>query len=148
MDARLIEKMDRRGYRFLLWITLGFAVWYGMFIAKEMIPEENTSAEVILALSQLPFMILFAVGLFMLNKHRKEMVMNPRLKEAVNNELVRYYGCKSLKWAIGMTFITILVIFLTETLSPGIITVRLTCMLTVYTGALTGLIAQLVYLRK
>jgi hypothetical protein len=147
MDAKLIEKLDRRRYKYLLWQTVGFALVFPEVLVDKF-PFEPRILNIIFV-----FVVGIGAGLFLAatfksSRNERCIKSDPALRDAVNNELVVLYGYKSLKQAAIATLTTAVALFLLSDWWPGIITARLACLLVIYIGILTLKISQLVYLRR
>ncbi len=145
MDAKLIEKMDRLRCRYLLWATVGYAIFNGALLVQQMVPDRNV--RLILALLQIPFVVLFFTGLLLLNQNRRKIASIPGMKQALGNELVGFYTLKSLKWGFLATLVSAVVIYMLP-LFMTVFTVKTACLTIIYIGVLTTLIAQLIYLKR
>jgi hypothetical protein len=104
MDAQLIEKMDKRRYKYLLWITIGLSIFYPMMIAERL--SVSGTAQTIFALLSLSGCVIFFTALVKMNCLTKEIGKNANLNTALNNELILHYRYKSLR--IGFASVIVL----------------------------------------
>jgi MFS family permease len=150
MEAKLIEKLDRRRYKYLLWATIGYFISSLLMIVAKVIPDQTV--QMVIALSRLPFVILFFCALFMLNNNRRIIAKTPGLQKAINNELYKFYGYKSLQWAFIATIITTLGLLVVSGFATWYkwewMTVSLTCYIVLFVILMTFFISNLIYLRR
>jgi hypothetical protein len=105
MEDSLIEKFDKSRYRLIKWFTVGWVVWYGTFIAKDVI--NNTPIVLLLVLVGLVGWVIWSINLVQLLRLGKKISINPELAEAMNNEMQKFYALKSSNIAFAATMATV-----------------------------------------
>lgn len=141
MDISLIEKLDKSRYRLMKWLTIGWTVWYGAYIAKDLI--NNRLINGFLFLIGLIGWILFTLNLLQTVRLGKKVKSDSKLKGALNNEMHQLYKYKSFFWGFCIVILTIGVFIVI--LSFYQIPALLVCELTLFLGILSSFIAWLVY---
>jgi hypothetical protein len=144
METSLIEQFDKSRYNLSKWLTLGWIVWYGTFIAKDLIKSKLIIGSIII----IGFIgwIFFTINLFKLMGLGKKINADIKLKEALNNEMHKFYAYKSFVWGfwtIIATICTFIVITIFHEMSALIV-----CELTLFIGVSSSLIANLVFNRE
>lgn len=143
METSLIEQFDKSRYCLIKWLTIGWTIWYGTFIAKDLI--NNKLIVWLMIIAGFIGWILFTVNLIKYLRLGKKVNSDSKLKEALNNELHQLYKYKSSFWGFWIVIVTIsifLVISLFYQISALIV-----CELTLFFGILSSLIAGLIYNR-
>jgi hypothetical protein len=141
METSLIEQYDKTRYRLVKWLTIGWTVWYGTYILKDLI-NNTLITGLILSVGSIGW-ILFLVSCIRFLKLGKKINEDSKLKEALNNEMYQLYKYKSFFcgfWAMLATICIFLVISIFYQVSASIV-----CKLTLYVGISSALIAGLVY---
>ena len=147
MDAKLIEKLDRRRYKYLLWQTvvmgLGFpaVVFGGDSLLSPLFIIGSIGAVLFIAL-------LIAQGI-----EFSKVYKDPGLKSALNDELCVLNSYKSMKWGFTVTIIVSLVLMVLSDVSTARnwatpLTGHMVGMVIIYVSYMTSQIAKLVYMRK
>ncbi|UMB61162.1 hypothetical protein MHL31_02905 [Lutibacter sp. A80] len=109
MEHTQIEKLDKSRYNMLIWLTIGFSLYFGEAILKEFIDGKNILLFV--RLLGVIGMVLFLKSTFMSLKIIKQIKQDSKLKQALNNELHKLYVLKSFR--IGfLTFLTLIIGFM------------------------------------
>lgn len=143
METSLIEQLDKLRYDLLKWCTIGWAIWFGTFILKDLI-----ISPVIIGIATwigLLGWVIFIINLIKFLKLRRELRWNNKVKEALDDELHHLNIFKSI--AIGYA-IVIAVTALFFGLSQFItIPAKLITEIILYVGVLSVLIASLFYNR-
>jgi hypothetical protein len=143
METFLIEQFDKSMYSLIKWLTVGWTIWYGTFIAKNLI----TNKLIVWLLMIVGFIgwIMFLVNLTKYTRLGKKINSDSKLKEALNNEMHQLYKYKSAFWgfciSIAANSIFLVILFFHQ------ISAVLVCELTLFFGILSSLIAVLVYNR-
>jgi hypothetical protein len=143
METFLIEQFDKSRYSLIKWLTVGWTIWYGTFIAKNLI----TNKLIVWLLMIVGFIgwIMFLVNLTKYTRLGKKINSDSKLKEALNNEMHQLYKYKSAFWgfciSIAANSIFLVILFFHQ------ISAVLVCELTLFFGILSSLIAVLVYNR-
>ncbi len=143
METSLIEKLDKSRYNMVKWFTVGWAIWFGGFILKDVMSSKI--AFILILLIGLLGWIIYAISLLQYIKLGKIVNANHRLKHALSDELTLYNKNKSFK--IGYwTLIVLNAIFFGLSIFTNI-TALIVCEITLYFGVLSGLISSLIYNR-
>jgi hypothetical protein len=144
METSLIEQYDKSRYSLIKWLTLGWIVWYGTFIAKDLINSKLIIGSILIV----GFIgwIFFTINLFKFIGLGKKINADSKLKEALNNEMHQFYKYKSSFWGFCAVIATIS-IFLVISLFHQI-SALLVCQLTLFFGISASLIANLAYNRE
>lgn len=109
MENTQIEKLDKSRYNMLIWLTLGFSLFFGETILKEFIYDKNILLFV--RLLGLIGIVFFLKSTMMSLKIIKQIKNDSKLKYALNNELHKLYIFKS--FMIGFwTFLTLIIVFM------------------------------------
>ena len=143
METFLIEQFDKSRYSLIKWLTVGWTIWYGTFIAKNLI----TNKLIVWLLMIVGFIgwIMFLVNLTKFTRLGKKINSDSKLREALNNEMHQLYKYKSAFWGfciiIATNSIFLVILFFHQ------ISAVLVCELTLFFGILSSLIAVLVYNR-
>lgn len=144
MENSLIEKMDKSRYNLIKWFTIGWSIWFGGFILKDLI--SNNFIIVLIILIGLIGWILFAINLLRLIKFGKIVNANSHLKNALNDELMVHNRNKS--FVIGFwTFFILMSIFFGLSEFTGI-SALIVCEIALFTGTLSVLVSSLIYNRN
>lgn len=145
MDQKIIEEIDRRRYRLILWQTVGFAVWYVpfLFLFWGVVKEPWFVGALVLPL--LVGVAVFGMATFRLAKVTRQIVSDPKLRAAVNNELFIANEYKATVYGYYSTVIAIVILFCVSIFMdiPG----KVMGGILILVCALAGKIAQLVFQR-
>jgi hypothetical protein len=141
METTLIEKFDKSRYSLIKWLTVGWIVWYGTFIAKDLI--NNKFIIGLMLIIGLFGWIFFSINLVQLVRLGKKINVNNNLKEALNNEMHQFYMFKSMNWGFWTTIATVC-IFIIMSIFYEIPTL-IVCELILFVGVSSALIAHLAY---
>lgn len=141
METTLIEKFDKSRYSLIKWLTLGWIVWYGTFITKDLINNKFISG--LMLIVGLFGWIFFSINLVRLVRLGKKINLNSKLKEALNNEMHQFYIFKSMNWGFWTTIATVC-IFIVMSMFYKISTL-IVCELILFVGVSSVLIANLAY---
>ncbi len=143
METSLIEQFDKARYSLIKWLTVGWTIWYGTFIAKNLI-NNKLIVWFIMVVGFIGW-IMFIVNLTKYTRLGKKINSDRKLKEALNNEMHQFYKYKSSFWGfciiIATNSIFLVILFFHQ------ISAVLVCELTLFFGILSSLIAVLVYNR-
>lgn len=140
----MIEKLDKARYNLMKWLTLGWAVWFGAYILKDLINSKFIMLEIFIVFVGLIGSVVFIVNL---QKYIRlgSKVKNSRLNGALNNEMHKIYKYKSAYIGVKVILTTIMLFFLVSLFYP--LSAKLVCELTLYSGVLSILISGLFYNR-
>lgn len=145
MDSQLIELLDARRSRYLLWQTVGFALFYPALILTPYFSDRLPI--LILTGINIIGILIFFVATVKSNRNVRTIRSNPELRAALNNEMVRLYGYKSLMWAFFVTLATVAIFVLVSSFAESV-SAYLACSIILYVACLSLMTARLVYLRK
>lgn len=145
MDAQLIEQLDRKRYKSLLWLTIGLSALFVSMIAPEI--SQHPTARTLGPLLGIPGAVIFFIALLKDKAVKKEIKRNREIEEALNNELIRLYRYKSSRNALIAVTISAVVLCCTARWMPGL-SVKTACLTILYVGSLSMYVSQLVYLKK
>lgn len=109
MENTPIEKLDKSRYNMLIWLTIGFSLFFGQTILKAFVDDHNILLFV--RLLGIAGMAFFFKSTMMSFKIIKQIKQDAKLKQALNNELHKLYVFKSFR--VGFwTFLTLLLAFM------------------------------------
>lgn len=142
MESSLIEQFDKSRYNLILWITIGWAAWFGTYILNDLIENDLIIIQFLIGLVGLIGFGFFAVNL---QKYVRlaSKVKYSRLNEALNNELHEIYKFKSAYFGFKVLLVTISLFFILSFFHQ--VSSKIVCEITMYFGVLSSLIAGLVY---
>lgn len=143
MEVSLIEKLDKARDRVLKWQIIGWVVWFGTFILKDLIV--NRPLVLILMFTGLIGWALWIVNLIKLQRLAKKINSDSKLKDALNNEWHRFNRYKSFTvgfWAVVVTISCFMGFSAFYDISA-----LLVCQVTLYLGVLSTFIALFIYNR-
>ena len=144
METSLIEKYDKLRYNLILWFTIGWAIWFGSFILKDVI-DNKIILSTILVIGFLGS-IVYAVNLIRINRLSKIINADIKLKSALNDELIISNRKKS--FVLGYSVLMLLIgVFYGLSLFFNI-KALLICQILVYVGVLSALVSSLIYNRS
>ncbi len=143
METSLIEKFDKSRYNLVKWFTVGWTIWFGGFILKDLIGNKLLLGLIILI--GLFGWIIFTLSLFRYLRLGKIVNSDNDLKSALSDELSLHNRNKSFKvgyWSL----IILIVIFFGLSIFTNI-TALIVCEITLYIGVLSGLVSSLIFNR-
>jgi len=146
MENSLIEQFDKARYNMRKWFTIGWAVWFGSNILQDYLLVINWLIFIFVVFVGLIGSIFFSIYLIKFTKLNGKINANKKLKEALNNEMIRFYTYKSFSIGFG-TFAATIACFLVVS-SFYSISALLVCKITLYLGVLSALVANLIYNRN
>jgi len=144
METSLIEQLDKSRYNLLKWLTIGWAMWFGWYILKNL--TDNQVIIVITSFISLLGWAIFIINLIQFIKLKRELKWNTGVKEALENELHLLNLRKS--YQIGFWVVIGITVFFFGFTTFWTISVRLVTEITIYFGVLSVLIAGLIYNRE
>jgi len=137
----MIEKLDKSRYNLLKWFTVGWTIWFGGFILKDLINNKLILGLIILI--GLFGWIIFSVSLIRFRKLGKIVNSDSDLKNALNDELMIHNRNKS--FSIGYWTYSILIgIFFVLSIFTDI-SALIVCEITLYIGTISILVSSLIY---
>lgn len=137
----MIEKLDKSRYELLKWFTVGWGMWYGGFILKDLI-----SSKLILGLILLVGLVggvIFAVNLIRFRRFAKIVNSDSDLKNALNDELMLHNRNKSYTVGYWVLIIVTGIFMLTSIYTD--ISALIVCEVILYIGILSVLVSSLRY---
>ena len=139
----MIEKLDKSRYNLLKWFTVGWTIWFGGFILKDLINNKLILGLIILI--GLFGWIIFSVSLIRFRKLGKIVNSDSDLKNALNDELMIHNRNKS--FSIGYwTYSILIAIFFVLSIFTDI-SALIVCEITLYIGTISILVSSLIYNR-
>lgn len=144
MKNSLIEEMDKLRSSAIIWFTIGWAIWFGGFIAKDLIANKI----LLLILISIGFVgyIIFLVNVLRLSKLRKVVDSDSKLKDALFDEFTLHNRNKSA--VVGCwTFMGAIAVCFGLSLFTDI-TALTVCEITLFFGILSMLISFLIFNRS
>jgi hypothetical protein len=141
METSLIEQFDKSRYSLMKWLTIGWAVWYGTFISKNLI--NNRIILVILFIAGSIGWILFAVNLIRYLRLGKKVNADSTLKEALNNEMHQLYMYKSFFFGFWTVLTALCIFIVIASFHP--LPALIVCEVTLFFGVLSSFVAWLVF---
>ena len=140
----MIEKLDNARYCLLKWITVGWAVWFGTYILRDLINSELIILDLLIVFVGSIGFVVFIVNL---QKYIRlgSKVKNSRLNGALNNEMHQIYKYKAAYVGVKVVLAAIILFFTVSLFYQ--IPAKLVCELTLYSGVLSMLISGLIYNR-
>jgi hypothetical protein len=143
METSIIEKLEKSRYNLLTWTTIGWGIWYGTFILKDVI--DNSAIIQIAFWVGLFGWIIFIINLIKVLKLQRELKWDPKAREALNDELHQLNLHKSYQFGFWMVlWVTVVFVALTPFVQ---ISSQLVSKIILYFAVLSFLIAGLIYNR-
>ena len=143
METSKIEQLDKLRYNLLKWLTIGWAIWFGSFVLKNLINRPEITGAV--AWVGLLGWLIFVINLIKYLKLGRELRWDVKMQEALNDELHQLNMHKSFfigYWVvIGVTAIFF---GLSVLLNMPVVLVTETIL---YLGVLSVLVSGLIYNR-
>lgn len=143
MEISLIEKLDKTRDSVLKWQTIGWGVWFGTFILKDLIV--NKPVVLILIFIGLIGWGLWTVNLIKMLRLVKKINSDSKLREALNNEMYRLNQYKS--FSVGFMVVLVTIGCFMGFSEFYDISALLVCQITLYLGLLSTFIALFIYNR-
>ncbi len=141
METSIIERLNRTRYDLLKWTTIGWGIWYGTFILKDVI-DNSTIIHVAFWVGLLGW-IVFIINLVKVLKLQRELKWDPKAKEALNDELHQLNLHKSYQFGFWVVLsVTVILVALTSFVE---ISSQLVTKIILYFAVLSFLIAGLIY---
>lgn len=141
METSLIEQLNNSRYNLIKWLMIGWSIWVGTYIAKDLIQYQL----ILTALVWVGLLgwVVFIINLLKYLKLKREVKSDSLLSEALNDELIRLNRYKSFFLGFWVT-ISIIAIFFGISLFVNISSLMV-CRVTIYVGVLSVLISGLFY---
>jgi hypothetical protein len=143
METSIIEKLEKSRYNLLKWTTIGWGIWYGTFILKDVI--DNTAIIQIALWVGLFGWIIFIINLIKVLKLQRELKLDKKTRAALNDELHQLNLHKSYQFGFWVVLsVTVVFVALTPFMQ---ISSQLVAKIILYFAVLSFLIAGLIYNR-
>jgi divalent metal cation (Fe/Co/Zn/Cd) transporter len=143
MEMSLIEKMNKSKYNLIKWFTVGWTIWFGGFILKDLIFNKIILGFIIMA--GLTGWVLFVINIFRLKRFVKTVTKSSNLKQALSDELSLYNRNKSFVTGYYILIAMAGVFFALSVFTD--ITALVVSEVILYVGVLSSLISLLIYNR-
>lgn len=141
METSKIEQLDKLRFNLLKWLTIGWAVWFGSFILKHLINQPFVTGAI--TWIGLFGWLIFIINLIQFLKLRRELRWDPKIQEALNDELHQLNAHKSFLIGYSTMIVTTALFFgLSIFLTISVVLVTETIL---YLGVLSVLISGLIY---
>lgn len=144
METSIIEQFNQTKYHLLLWLTIGWTLWFGHFILNHLLAAKMI-INIINWLGLLGWLI-FIINLIKYFQLRKDIKADRKLNDALNDELQSFFRYKSY-WCGFWVLMGLNVVFFGIS-SFYDISVLIVTETTLYLGVLSVLIAGLIYNRE
>ena len=143
METSKIEQLDKLRYNLLKWLTIGWAIWFGSFVLKNLINRPEITG--VVAWIGLLGWTIFIINLIQYMKMRRELRWDAKMLEALNDELHQLNMHKSFVIGYWVAIGTTALLFgLSEFLNMPVVLVTETIL---YLGVLSVLVSGLIYNR-
>ena len=143
MQTSIIEKLAKSRYNLLKWTTVGWGIWYGTFILKDVI-ENRIIIQIAFWIGLLGW-IIFAINMVKVLKLQRELKWDQKAREALNDELHQLNLHKSYQFGFWMVLsVTVVLVALTPFVQ---ISSQIATKIILYFAVLSFLIAGLIYNR-
>lgn len=143
MEPSLIEQLDKTRYKLLKWITIGWGTWYASVIGNNVI-HGHIVIKIIFWIG-LVGNTIFAINLIKHLKLRRKLRREPKLREALEDELHHFNIGKSYKFSYWTVISVTGFLIIISNLVP--LTALLTAELIGYFGVLSFFCSSLYYNR-
>lgn len=143
MGTSIIEQLNKTRYNLLKWTTIGWGIWYGTFILKDVI-DNSTIIQIAFWVGLLGW-IIFAINMVKVLKLQRELKWDQKAREALNDELHQLNLHKSYEFGFWVV-LSVTVVFVTLT-SFVQISSQLVTKIILYFAVLSYLVAGLIYNR-
>ena len=143
METSKIEQLDKLRYNLLKWLTIGWAIWFGSFVLKNLVNRPEITG--VVAWIGLLGWTIFIINLIQYMKLRRELRWDAKMLEALNDELHQLNMHKSFVIGYWVAIGTTALLFgLSEFLNMPVVLVTETIL---YLGVLSVLVSGLIYNR-
>ncbi|MDP4188532.1 MAG: hypothetical protein Q8907_06785 [Bacteroidota bacterium] len=144
METSIIEQFNQTKYHLLLWLTIGWTLWFGHFILNHLLAAKM----IINIISWLGLLgwIIFSINLVKYFQLRKDIKADRKLNEALNDELHSLFRYKS--YLCGFWVLMALNVIFFGISSFYNISALIVTETTLYLGVLSVLLAGLIYNRE
>ena len=147
MDSKLVEQLDSRRYKYLLFQTIGFALLMpGVYLDSQTF--EHRALRIVFAVLVAIGALAFVAGTLLNSSNERRIKGDPELRKVLNNEMVVHYGYKSLKSACLVAIMVAVPLCLVSSWWLTDMTATTACLLIIYAAVLGLNISRLIYMRK
>jgi len=145
MDQKTIERLDAKRYKYMLWQSIGFGIFFLAMIL--LLTLQGRIAIIILAFAEGIGIGLGLTATFKMASLQRKIKGEPELDRALNNEMYRDYGYRALKYGYFTTLIaTAVIFFITRWMVD--IPASTVCLIIIYIACLSLMIARVAYLKR
>lgn len=143
METSMIERLNKSRYNLLKWSTVGWAIWFGTFTLNDVI--DNSIMRGTIALIGVIGSAIWAINFIKIYKLSRELRLDSKLNNALNDELHQFNGYKSVRvgYFVAMGITALFLCFSEFFMIPALIVTKIT----LYFGVLSVLISALIYNR-
>lgn len=143
METSKIEQLDKLRFNLLKWLTIGWAIWFGSYVFKNLIQQQVFTT--VLAWIGVLGWAIFIINLIQYMKLKRELRKDPKMNAALNDELRQLNMQKSFFVGFWVTIGTTMAFFaLSELINLTVVLVIETIL---YFGVLSVLVSGLIYNR-
>ena len=143
MEISKIEQLNKLRFDLLKWLTIGWAIWFGSYVFKNLINQPTVTS--VLAWIGVMGWAIFIINLIQFLKLKRELRKDAKMQAALNDELHQLNMHKSFFIGYSATIGTTAAFFgLSEFISLPVVLVTETIL---YLGVLSVLISALIYNR-
>lgn len=142
MDAKELERIDSTRYKAMIWQTVGLGIFYPNVTLIRY--AENKIIYAIMMALAIAGAITFVISMLRIHKIKKAIKADPKLGEALNNELYRQYAYHAGWIAFFVMFHLLILLMLITILYDVDISAYLICVSVTYLGLMTLLISCIV----
>ena len=148
MEQERIEKLETRRQQAILGQTVGFIVWFGLFLVILGVGGWKNAPATLVVLTTI---MLVGVAVFFfytmkLVRITRQITSDPKIRAAVNNELFIKNDRRASVWAYYVTLTAVTVLFVVAQFTE--ISAVLACGILLFVGAVSAKIAQLIVHRE
>lgn len=143
METSRIEQLNKLRFNLLKWLTIGWAIWFGSYVFKNLINQPAVTS--VLAFIGVMGWAVFIINLIQFLKLKRELRKDAKMQAALNDELHQLNMHKSFSVGFWATIGTTIAFFgLAEFCNLPVVLVIETIL---YLGVLSVLISGLIYNR-
>ena len=146
MDAQMIEKLDRKRYRFMLIETIGLTCFMVGIILNDYLKLGGVAVNVILAIVGIFGIGLALTGSIKSIRLNRKIKADAKLNQALNNELFQLYKYKSMQWGFCTALFTAFIIWCFDRYHA--LDSSQACWLIIFASLVAVMISQVIYNRN
>lgn len=144
MKQEFIERLEKQRYNAILWQTISFAVWFGVMLILPYLPTKPLAyagfAVIVVGAA------VFFFFTFRLTRLTRQIVSDPEIRSAVNNELFLANDRRAASWGYFITIFAVVVMFIISHFTA--ITAQVATGVVLIAGVVGAKISQLVLHRE